>query len=94
MGWYNGHPDHPDREFDLDCERVVVVGNGNVAIDCARMLALSAEELRKTDTADHAIDLLASDAVKEIVILGRRARRRPRSPTPSCWSSASWSRRT
>ena len=54
------------------CERVVVVGNGNVAIDCARMLALSADELRKTDTADHAIDLLASDAVKEIVILGRR----------------------
>jgi ferredoxin--NADP+ reductase len=72
VGWYNGHPDHPDREFDLNCERVVVVGNGNVALDCARMLALSAEELRKTDTADHAIDLLASDAVKEIVILGRR----------------------
>ena len=46
VGWYNGHPDHPDREFDLNCERVVVVGNGNVAIDCARMLALSAEELR------------------------------------------------
>ena len=72
VGWYNGHPDHADREFQLECERVVVVGNGNVAIDCARMLALSAEELRKTDTADHAIDLLASDAVKEIVILGRR----------------------
>jgi ferredoxin--NADP+ reductase len=72
VGWYNGHPDHPDREFDLNIERVVVVGNGNVAIDCARMLALSAEELRTTDTADHAIDLLASDAVKEIVILGRR----------------------
>ena len=72
VGWYNGHPDHPDREFDLNIERVVVVGNGNVAIDCARMLALSADELRTTDTADHAIDLLASDAVKEIVILGRR----------------------
>src|SRR5688572_8971530 len=73
VGWYNGHPDHPDREFDLgECERVVVVGNGNVAIDCARMLALSADELRRTDTADHAIDLLASDAVKEVVILGRR----------------------
>ena len=72
VGWYNGHPDHPDREFDLSCERVVVIGNGNVAIDCARMLALSADELRRTDTADHAIDLLASDAVKEIVILGRR----------------------
>jgi ferredoxin/flavodoxin---NADP+ reductase len=72
VGWYNGHPDYPDFEFDLDCERVVVVGNGNVALDCARMLALSAEELRKTDTADHAIDVLASDAVKEVVILGRR----------------------
>jgi ferredoxin/flavodoxin---NADP+ reductase len=72
VGWYNGHPDHPDREFDLNCERVVVVGNGNVAIDCARMLALSLEELRATDTADHAIETLASDAVKEIVILGRR----------------------
>jgi ferredoxin/flavodoxin---NADP+ reductase len=72
VGWYNGHPDYPDFEFDLDCERVVVVGNGNVALDCARMLALSAEELRKTDTADHAIDVLTSDAVKEVVILGRR----------------------
>ncbi len=64
VGWYNGHPDHPDREFDLDCERVVVVGNGNVAVDCARMLALSGDELRATDTADHAIDILASDAVQ------------------------------
>jgi ferredoxin/flavodoxin---NADP+ reductase len=72
VGWYNGHPDYCDHEFNLDSERVVVVGNGNVAIDCARMLALSADELRRTDTADHAIDLLASDAVKEIVILGRR----------------------
>jgi ferredoxin/flavodoxin---NADP+ reductase len=73
VGWYNGHPDYPDREFDLNnCERVIVVGNGNVALDCARMLALSADELRMTDCADHAIDMLASDAVQEIVILGRR----------------------
>jgi len=73
VGWYNGHPDYPDHEFDLrDTERVVVIGNGNVAIDCARMLALSADELRRTDCADHAIDTLTSDAVKEIVILGRR----------------------
>src|SRR6185436_16663374 len=59
VGWYNGHPDFPDREFDLGCERVVVVGNGNVAIDCARMLALSEEELRGTDTADHAIEVMS-----------------------------------
>jgi ferredoxin/flavodoxin---NADP+ reductase len=73
VGWYNGHPDYADHEFDLNsCERVVVIGNGNVAIDCARMLALSADELRMTDCADHAIDMLASDAVREIVILGRR----------------------
>jgi ferredoxin/flavodoxin---NADP+ reductase len=72
VGWYNGHPDYPDHEFDLNYARVIVVGNGNVAIDCARMLALSAEELRMTDCADHAIDVLTSDAVKEIVILGRR----------------------
>jgi ferredoxin--NADP+ reductase len=73
VGWYNGHPDYPDHEFDLGgTERVVVIGNGNVAIDCARMLALSADELRGTDCADHAIETLTSDAVKEIVILGRR----------------------
>jgi ferredoxin--NADP+ reductase len=51
VGWYNGHPDHVDAEFELDTERVVVVGNGNVAIDCARMLALSVDELQATDTA-------------------------------------------
>ncbi|MEA2440251.1 MAG: ferredoxin/flavodoxin---NADP+ reductase [Thermoleophilaceae bacterium] len=72
VGWYNGHPDHVDAEFELDTERVVVVGNGNVAIDCARMLALSVDELQATDTADYAIEPLASDSVKEIVILGRR----------------------
>jgi ferredoxin--NADP+ reductase len=72
VGWYNGHPDFCDGEYDLDIERVVVVGAGNVAIDCARMLALSLDELRATDTADHAIEPLASEAVKEIVILARR----------------------
>ena len=50
VAWYNGHPDFQDLEFDLSHERVVVIGNGNVAIDCARMLALTAEELAPTDT--------------------------------------------
>ena len=72
VGWYNGHPDHAAREYDLAVRRVVVVGNGNVAIDCARMLALSADDLRATDTAEHAIEGLASDAIEEIVLLGRR----------------------
>src|SRR5881275_325233 len=58
VAWYNGHPDFQDRVFDLEHERVVVVGNGNVAIDCARMLALNDEELRPTDTTPEAIDAI------------------------------------
>ncbi|HKH40452.1 MAG TPA: FAD-dependent oxidoreductase [Solirubrobacterales bacterium] len=72
VNWYNAHPDFADREFDLSCERVVVIGNGNVAADVARMLALPREELEGTDTADHAIEALAACGVKEILVLGRR----------------------
>jgi len=72
VNWYNAHPDFADHEFDLSCERVVVIGNGNVATDVARMLALTREELETTDTADHAIEAFANSGVKEIVVLGRR----------------------
>jgi ferredoxin/flavodoxin---NADP+ reductase len=72
VGWYNAHPDYADQQFDLSCERAVVIGNGNVATDVARMLALTEPELRGTDTADHAIEGLAACGVREIVILGRR----------------------
>ncbi|MGD0454479.1 MAG: FAD-dependent oxidoreductase [Solirubrobacteraceae bacterium] len=73
VGWYNGHPDHTDLEFDLlSAERAVVIGNGNVALDVARMLVLAPEELAPTDTADHALDVLARSSVSEVVILGRR----------------------
>jgi ferredoxin--NADP+ reductase len=72
VAWYNAHPDFAGREFDLDCERVVVVGNGNVAADVARMLVLTREELETTDTAHYAIDALAGSSVREVVILGRR----------------------
>jgi ferredoxin--NADP+ reductase len=72
VNWYNAHPDFADHQFDLSCERVVVVGNGNVATDVARMLALTREELETTDTADHAIEAFANSGVKEIVVLGRR----------------------
>src|SRR6478736_2720257 len=72
VGWYNAHPDYADREFDLSCERAVVIGNGNVAMDVARMLALTDHELRQTDTADHAIEMLVRSAIREIVVLGRR----------------------
>ena len=72
VGWYNAHPDYADVEFDLSCERAVVIGNGNVATDVTRMLALTRDELATTDTADHAIDPLAGCAIREIVVLGRR----------------------
>ncbi len=72
VAWYNAHPDFADHEFDLSCERVVVIGNGNVAADVARMLALTRAELEETDTADHAIEPMAESGVREIVVLGRR----------------------
>ncbi len=72
VAWYNGHPDFADRKFDLDCERVVVIGNGNVAADVARMLVLPRDELESTDTADYAIDALVGSAVSDVVVLGRR----------------------
>src|SRR4051812_25454840 len=71
VAWYNGHPDYCDLEFDLSCERAVVIGNGNVAADVARMLALTRDELACTDVADHALDVLADNEIKEIVVLGR-----------------------
>src|SRR5919201_1087992 len=72
VAWYNGHPDYRDLEFDLSAERAIVVGNGNVAADVARMLALTRDELACTDVADHALDVLAESQVREIVVLGRR----------------------
>jgi ferredoxin--NADP+ reductase len=72
VAWYNGHPDFRDLEFDLSAERAVVVGNGNVAADVARMLALTRDELAQTDVADHALEVMAESNVKEIVVLGRR----------------------
>lgn len=72
VAWYNGHPDFQDRQFDLDCERVVVIGNGNVAVDVARMLALTAAELAPTDTTDAAIEAINGARIREIVVLGRR----------------------
>jgi ferredoxin--NADP+ reductase len=72
VGWYNGHPDFPDHDFDLAAERAVVIGNGNVALDVARMLTLTYEELAVTDIADHALEALDASRVKEIVVVGRR----------------------
>src|SRR5690348_10851556 len=72
VAWYNGHPDFQDLAFDLSHERAVVIGNGNVAVDCVRMLALTAEELAGTDTTDPAIDAISGSGLREIVMLGRR----------------------
>jgi ferredoxin--NADP+ reductase len=72
VAWYNGHPDACDDEFDLSAQRAVVIGNGNVAVDVARMLVLDPDELAPTDTADHAIAAFIAARVEEVVLLGRR----------------------
>jgi ferredoxin--NADP+ reductase len=72
VAWYNGHPDAHDHEYDLSGERAVVIGNGNVAIDVARMLVLHPDELGPTDTADHALEVLNASNISEVVLLGRR----------------------
>ena len=72
VAWYNGHPDFQHLEFDLDVERAVVIGVGNVALDVARMLALTAEELGPTDTTDAAIAAICGAGIREIVVVGRR----------------------
>src|SRR6476661_8781349 len=72
VAWYNGHPEFADHDFPLHADRAVVIGNGNVAIDVARMLVLDPDELTPTDTADHAIAGFGGAAVRDVVILGRR----------------------
>src|SRR4051812_11439522 len=72
VGWYNGHPSHAAHAFDLRVDRAVVIGNGNVAIDVARMLMLAPDEVAGTDTADHAVAALAASRVREVVLLCRR----------------------
>jgi ferredoxin--NADP+ reductase len=72
VAWYNGHPDFQQLEFDLSGERAVVIGNGNVAVDVARMLALTPEELATTDTTEAAIAAFSNAGVTEIVMVGRR----------------------
>ena len=72
VAWYNGHPDYQQLVFDLSVERAVVIGNGNVALDVARMLALTHEELASTDATDASIAAIASSPIREIVVVGRR----------------------
>jgi ferredoxin--NADP+ reductase len=72
VAWYNAHPDYRDCEFDLSVERVAIIGVGNVAVDVARILCRTPEELAQTDIADHALEALRRSRVKEVYMLGRR----------------------
>lgn len=73
VGWYNGHPDFRDCEFDLQsARRVALVGNGNVAMDVARVLLREPDSLADTDIADHALATLRRSGVREVILLGRR----------------------
>jgi ferredoxin--NADP+ reductase len=72
VAWYNGHPDYRDLEFDLSGRRAVVIGNGNVAADVTRVLARPADQLARTDIADHALAALRDSRIEEVVVLGRR----------------------
>jgi ferredoxin--NADP+ reductase len=72
VAWYNGHPDFQDLHFDLSGERAIVIGNGNVAVDVARMLSLTHEELAPTDTTFAAHEAIIGSGLREIVMLGRR----------------------
>ena len=80
VAWYNGHPDFQHLEFDLSHERAVVIGNGNVALDVARMLALTPEELAPTDTTDAAIEAINTAGITEILVVGRRG------PVQAAWT--------
>src|SRR6266516_209592 len=81
VAWYNGHPDFQDLEFDLNVDRAVVIGNGNVALDVARMLALTPDELAPTDTTDPAIDAIGASTISDIVVVGRRG------PAQASWTT-------
>jgi ferredoxin--NADP+ reductase len=72
VGWYNGHPDYRRARFDFSVRRVAVVGNGNVAVDVARMLLRGPAELESTDVASYALATLRESRVREVFMLGRR----------------------
>ena len=72
VAWYNGHPDFRDCKFDLSQERAAVIGVGNVAVDVARILCRTIDELIETDIADYALEALSKSKIREVFILGRR----------------------
>jgi ferredoxin--NADP+ reductase len=72
VAWYNGHPDYQDREFDLSHECAVVIGQGNVAVDVARILCKTVDELKHTDITARTLEVLAESRVREVRMVGRR----------------------
>lgn len=72
VAWYNGHPDYQDTPVDLGSDRVVIVGNGNVALDVARILTADPDSLLPTDIAALPLATLRGSRVSEVVVLGRR----------------------
>lgn len=72
VAWYNGHPDYRDRKFDLSGKVAVVVGQGNVAADVCRILCKTPEELKNTDIAQHALEVLKQSKIEEVHMVGRR----------------------
>ena len=72
VGWYNGHPDYADLDPPLSGTHAAVIGNGNVALDCARILSKTRGEFDGSDIVNHAIDALDASAIRTVTILGRR----------------------
>ncbi|BBG00072.1 MULTISPECIES: FAD-dependent oxidoreductase [Pseudonocardia] len=72
VGWYNGHPDFTTLPVDLSVRAAIVIGNGNVALDVARILTTQPSELCSTDIADHALQALTASAIDEVTVVGRR----------------------
>ena len=72
VGWYNGHPDYQNIQFDLSCEKAAVIGIGNVAIDVARILARDPDTYSQTDITEQAVKILKASQVKEVYLIGRR----------------------
>jgi ferredoxin/flavodoxin---NADP+ reductase len=72
VGWYNGHPDYRNRQFDFNTKAAVIIGQGNVAVDVCRILAKTVDELKSTDIVEYALDALAESKIRNIYMVGRR----------------------
>lgn len=82
VGWYNGDLRQVDLPVDLSCEQAIIIGNGNVALDIARVLTSDPDSLSRTDICDHALDTLRSSRIRRVLILGRRGPEHAACTTP------------